>query len=144
MTYGWKDDANRNRWLQYKYKTVWSFFGGFEQASDWISNSGSIITLAPQYRTKRISVEADSDFVNDNNIRAIDVRLYYKLGEQEYTRETTLNFSKEDGASKSVEIIVENNNPNYSYDATIYVKGQDDLEMAKAITRSSSVYFDNF
>lgn len=144
MTYGWKDDANRNRWLQYKYKTVWSFFGGFEQASDWISNSGSIITLAPQYRTKRISVEADSDFVNDNNIRAIDVRLYYKLGEQEYTRETTLNFSKEDGASKSLEIIVETNNANYSYDATMYIKGQDDQEITKTKTRSSSVYFDNF
>ena len=144
MTYGWKDDANRNNWLQYKYKTVWSFFGGFEQASEWISNSGSIITLAPQYRTKKISVEADSDFVNDNNIRAIDVRLYYKLGEQEYIRETTLNFSKEDGASKSLEIIVENNSPNYSYDATIYIKGQDNQEIVKTISRSSSVYFDNF
>lgn len=144
MTYGWKDDAIRNNWLQYKYKTVWSFFGGFEQTSDWIPYAGSIITLAPQFRTKKITIEADSDFVNDNNIRAIDVRLYYKLGEQEYTRETTLNFSKEDGASKSLEIIVANNTANYSYDATIYVKGQDDQEIIKTTTRSSSVYFDNF
>lgn len=144
MTYGWKDDVNRNNWLQYKYKTVWSYFGGFEQVSDWISNSGSIITLAPQLRVKKITIEADSDFVNDHNIRAIDVRLYYKLGEQEYTRETTLNFSKEDGASKSIEIMLESNNTNYSYDATIYVKGKDDQEIIKTTTRSSSVYFDNF
>ena len=35
LRYGWKGDDDRERWLGYDVKTVWSFHGGIEIRSDW-------------------------------------------------------------------------------------------------------------
>jgi hypothetical protein len=50
--YGWQGDDDREQWLEYEYKTLWSFSGGYNWESDWEEREFGSIPLEPPYVKK--------------------------------------------------------------------------------------------
>lgn len=120
MVYGWKNDNNRDQWLDYEYKIAWSFFGGHQLETDWQPSNLNTINLTPPLQRKLITVEADRILLEENNVRAIDVKLFYRLGEageKEQVKQFTINPSK-DILNGQVEIMLPIGELTYDYEVT--------------------------
>jgi hypothetical protein len=91
LLYGWKDDQNRAKWRQYEYQLVWNFFGGYSRTTDWIKSSDNTIPLTPPLYIKAVDVEVDPATMTSNNVRSVEVKLFYMLGEIEQTKQIRLN-----------------------------------------------------
>jgi hypothetical protein len=142
MIYGYKGDTNRPKWLDYEYKSLWSFFGGYNIETDWKSTNFASISLTPPFSRKPVYIELDPDFAATEKIRAVEVTIYYKPLDKEETVKTTLKVAQNEELSKTVEIILPKGKDEYSYDVTWFVKGKDPVTSARKTTKLGSLYFD--
>ncbi len=92
MTYGWKGDNNKLKWLQYQVRTVWSFHGGIQVESPWMQRGEAVLSLAPPHRYRTLSIEAEADKLNENGVRHVVVSLKsYINGKAVITQATIRN-----------------------------------------------------
>jgi hypothetical protein len=123
MRYGWKGDNKRDEWLNYEYKTKWTFSGGFEVTTDWQPQEFASIDLAPPLVKKDVYVEIDPQMVQTENVRAAEVKIFFKNSGKEVNRVVNLMAST-NILSKSVELILPKNVDDYEYEVTWFLKGQ--------------------
>ena len=139
LLYGWKGDDDRTKWLDYEYKTTWSFFGGHTLETEWANNNSGAITLAPLLLQKTITIDADPDTVTESGIRAIDVKFYYTIGDKEQTKSITL---KKDELSKTIDIILPKNVDEFEYEVNWTLRGNIKKSSGKLKTNSSQLFVD--
>ncbi len=139
MQYGWKGDNNRDKWLNYDYKTRWVFSGGFAVETDWKTTQFGSIDLDPPLLKKTVYVEMDPDFATESNIRAADIKLYYKNGDKETLK--TVNIKTADNVlSKSVELILPRAVDDYQYEITWYPKAKEPIRVPRKSSSLGSLY----
>jgi hypothetical protein len=142
--YGWKGDNDRAKWLQYEYRTLWSFFGGYEIPTEWANTEFGSITLNPPFVRKQIYLEVDPEFVAENNVRGVEVTVYSKLKSDKVDMQRfSLKTSKEE-LSRTVEILVPQNVEDYEYEVTYLLKGADSRNSAKKSSKAGQLYIDRF
>lgn len=139
LLYGWKGDNDRSKWLNYEYKTTWSFFGGHTVENAWAPNDAGAIALAPPLLRKTISLEADPDAIATAQVRAIDVKLFYSIGNKPQTKSVTL---KQNELSKTVDIIMPQNVDDYEYEVSWTLKGNKKKTSGKQKTNSTVLFVD--
>ncbi|WP_203258780.1 hypothetical protein [Hyunsoonleella ulvae] len=123
MLYGWKGDNNRDKWLAYDYKTMWSFRGNHKVESDWETTKFGSIALEPPLVKKPIYIEVDEDFTLTNNIKAVEVKIYSKLGNKNEVSRSNLRTNKSE-LSKTIEILLPRDVEDYEYEITYFIKGE--------------------
>lgn len=143
MLYGWKGDNDRTKWLDYEYKTQWNFFGGSQMETDWVENEFGSISLTPPLIKKPIFFEADPEFIEQQKIRAIELKIYSMNGEKENVTKSTLNTSKQE-MSNTLEILLPKDVDNYEYEITWFVKGKEPIITARQSSKSGLLFFDHF
>lgn len=142
LLYGWKNDSNRAKWLDYEYKTEWFFFGGYTATIDWQkSNTGTIPLSAPFVR-RTISIEADPDLIKQANVRSVEVKVYTKIGEREDVKETRLNTRANQFAAQ-LDVIQPRNVLEYDYVATWYLTDGTTKTSGRRSTNSAVLFVDN-
>jgi hypothetical protein len=77
MIYGWNGDQDRSAWLQYEYRTRWSFKGGGAYETDWQRADAPMIDLFAPYERRTIQVVGDSAALQHKNVRAVVVEVEY-------------------------------------------------------------------
>ena len=122
MTYGWKEDSDREDWMHYQYEVLWSFFGGVEHHEPMTETAFSAINLAPPYRKQEIEFQADPDLLDDQEIRIVTVDIFYQVGDQEFTKQVVLNPAR-DLLSQRTEYLTTEDNPGYQYRITWRLRG---------------------
>lgn len=143
MQYGWKDDNNRDEWLNYEFKTKWAFSGGNIIETDWQTGDFGAIDMVPPLEKKDVYVELDPDFAEDEDIRAIEVKLFFKNGDKEEKR--TVNIKTRDNIlSQSAQLILPRGVDNYEYEITYFVKGKRPQTKERIPYDYSSIYIDTF
>jgi len=141
MQYGWKGDNNREKWLNYEYKTKWVFGGGFSIETDWMEQEFSSIDMVPPLVKKDVYVELDPDFINEKKVRAAEVKIYFKNGDREDLRSVNLR-ANSDVLSKSVELILPKEVDNYDYEVTWFLKGKPPHKVKRTTYNYGSIYLD--
>ena len=139
--YGWKGDNDRSKWLDYEYKTIWSFFGGTTIESDWIKSNAGAMALAPPFLPRQIDIEADPEVVNTAGVRSIDVKLYYKIGNQEQNKTITMLPSKQE-FSKMITIVLPKNETGFDYEVSWLLKGNIKKTAPRTASTSSVIFVD--
>jgi hypothetical protein len=94
LVYGWKNDADRRKWLDYEYTVTWSFFGGVQVAVPAQKASDGMIVLAPPFQRRTVEVQADPAALAAQQVRSITVRLWAKAGGKEQVQQVTLDPGK--------------------------------------------------
>ena len=79
MMYGWHNDDDRRKWMDYQYEVLWSFFGDVEVKQEYRSSTFNTINLAPPYQKYEVELEADPTLLSDQEVRMITVKLYYTV-----------------------------------------------------------------
>ena len=92
LLYGWKDakDTDRDAWLNYEYKTVWSFFGDHTVVKEWSQTDQLGLNVAPPFHPVGVSVEADPALLTEAGIRVATVKFYYDYGAGEKIEQITI------------------------------------------------------
>ncbi|WP_394750116.1 hypothetical protein [Spongiimicrobium salis] len=140
--YGWKGDNNRSKWLEYKYKTTWSFFGGHEVSTPWTKREAGSIALTPPFQKKDLYIETDNSLVEDYNVRFAEVKIFYTQGDKEKIERVRIDFAKED-LSKRVSIVQLGDQLDYQYEVKWFMKGRAPLVQEKMKASDETIYLSN-
>ncbi len=115
MLYGWKGDNDREKWMEYNYEVMWSLFGDQTIKIPLAKGTFGAINLKAPLVRKAIEAQADPELIKASGVRLITVNLYYKVGEKEFSKQMTLNPSK-NILSQKVDIFVPSEAVNYDYE----------------------------
>jgi len=77
VIYGWNNDADRSKWLEYGYRVKWSFRDGGTLEEDWRTTNSPMINVMPPYERREISVEGDPQAMKDAGVKYALVRVNY-------------------------------------------------------------------
>lgn len=102
-----------DKWLEYQYKPIWSYIGGFEFTQDWQTTDQPVITLTPPHKYRYIEVLADEDNLERNGIIRIAVQFRHRNFGREIQKEVVLR--KGDPLNINYVYFHEPNNLNYEY-----------------------------
>ncbi|MDI6828134.1 MAG: hypothetical protein QME62_06605 [Armatimonadota bacterium] len=141
LMYGWKDDKNRDKWMDYDYNVVWSFHGGKEVDMGWRKSNNFAITVTPPYLKRTIHLEADPNVIQQAGVRLITVKLFYKLGETEQMKQMTLNPASSQ-LSQTIEYIRPAEQLQYNYEITWRLKNGQTVSSGRKSSTDDFIFCD--
>jgi hypothetical protein len=90
LMYGYNQDTDRDRWLQYDYRVIWNLYGGVQWDSGWQTSTDYIIPAVPPHRYRELRVEADPAVLQEKGVRHATVDFSAKLLGGTYTEQVEL------------------------------------------------------
>jgi len=77
-------------WLNYEYKTTWSFMGGIKVEGNWSRTDEPAISLSPPHRYRTVDIIADEENVAQYNIKLITVTIKNRVFDRERVRQVKI------------------------------------------------------
>ena len=143
LQYGWKDekDAAKDKWMQYEYKTTWSFFGNQTIETPWTNTDNFTITASPPLRPITVEVEASPDLLKKQDVRSVNVKFYYNTGGTERLEQINIRTDATTTASK-VEFVLPDGKYEYEYEITWRLSGNKEVKTPRTKSTSTFLYAD--
>jgi hypothetical protein len=141
LLYGWKNDSDRRKWMDYEYQTTWSFFGGKEVQVPWVRANAGAIDLAPPFQKHSVDLQADPDEIAKAGVRSISVKIYYTQGDSEQVRQTTLNIAKGQ-LSDRIDFILPAGKVDYGYQIDWILNGNRTATTGRKTANSAVLFVD--
>ncbi|WP_353661671.1 hypothetical protein [Hydrogenimonas sp. SS33] len=69
LRYGWKGDNDREAWLDYEIQATWSFHGGVEITQPWEHRNSAMLSVAPPFKYRTLSIEGDAQTLREAKVR---------------------------------------------------------------------------
>jgi len=139
MLYGWKEDRSRERWMEYEYRTQWSFFGGSAVETPWQKTIANALNLAPVYQRRSVELQADPTMLEESGVRLVTTKIYYEIGGAEKVKQVSLNPSQ-GKLSEKVYFMLPEDKFEYGYEITWRLKGQRTISTGRK-TASDAILF---
>jgi hypothetical protein len=79
LIYGWDHDDDRLAWLNYDYRTRWSFKGGGTYQTPWTTTDAPMIDLFAPYLRHTVQIAGNYDTLKSKGVRAVIVQLEYSF-----------------------------------------------------------------
>lgn len=121
MKYLNHEDVEREKWLDYDYKTIWKFIGGGSYTEPWKAESAAMINLYTPFKRRKIEISGDYPSLIANGVRAVSVRIAYDFFEEQRTDHKTIYPSKEP-VENFFEITLPKNSEEVNYNVTWFLK----------------------
>jgi hypothetical protein len=122
LVYGWNGDNDRTAWLDYDYRTRWSFKGGGAYETPWVHSNAPMIDLFAPYERRTIQVVGARETLQKQGVRAVVVQVEYGFfGERR--RHQIVVRPDQDGAEPSVEATLPLGDLQYDYIVTWQLDG---------------------
>jgi len=77
-------------WLNYEYKTTWSFMGGIKVVGNWVKTDEPAVSLSPPHRYRTVDIIADEENVAQYNIKLITVTLKNRVFDRDRVRQVKI------------------------------------------------------
>ena len=122
MVYGWNGDADRDRWLEFDYRTRWSFKGGGLLETDWITTDTNMIDLFAPYQRTTVELIGDAQALQEQDIRGVSVQVDYDFFDGRRSQELALR-TKDEIDGRQLEITLPLNTYEYDYKITWIRRG---------------------
>ena len=144
MLYGWKGDNNRQRWHDYEYQAVWSFFGGHTMEMPWVKASADAILLAPPLQRRSVVLEGDSKRLTEQGVRSVSVKIFYKAAQDapEQVKQLTLSAAAPAFAGL-IEFVGPRNLLDYDYEIAWRLTGNREVSSGRQKTSSTILELDD-
>ncbi len=123
IQYGWNGDDNRTKWLEYEYRTKWSFFGGINIETPWTASEDNNLTLTPPLYRKPILIELDQKLIKEEKINAVEVMIAYSINGN-IKKEKLLFRRTLDEYSKTVYLVQPYGDDHFEYQVTWFQEGK--------------------
>lgn len=117
MIYGWRDDTDRIGWLDYEYRTNWSFRGGGRFEGDWVRTSAAMIELYAPFLRQQVQLVNTGTELAAHGVRAVIVSIEYPFFGVS-RREQLVIRGDRPAAEAAVEITLPRDHLEYDYHMT--------------------------
>ena len=141
LLYGWKNDNDRRRWMEYEVQTTWSFIGGKTVVEPWWKTTRGTVVLAPPYRRRTVALDGTPETLQQSGVRAVTVKLYYDLAGAEQSKQVTLNVARGLVADR-IEFLSPPEVSEYAYEITWQLRGNKFLSVPRQKAISDIIYVD--
>jgi hypothetical protein len=122
LVYGWNGDNDRTAWLDYDYRTRWSFKGGGTYETPWVHSNAPMIDLFAPYERRTIQVVGARESLQKQGVRAVVVQVEYGFfGERR--RHQIVVRPDQASAEPTVEATLPLGEPQYDYVVTWQLDG---------------------
>lgn len=144
LQYGWKDekDAQRDRWLQYQYKTSWSLFGNQVVESDWVNTDNFTINVSPPVRPFGVDIEASPELLKQQEVRSVNVKFYYNPGNGERMEQVNVRAASTAPTASRVEFVLPDGKYEYDYEITWLLSGNREVKSGRLKGSTTLLYVD--
>ena len=89
LIYGSQGDKDREKWMNYDFKTAFAFKGGGMYETPWTTQNFAMINLHPPYQRRVIQLDGDIQKLKTQNVRAVNVQIEFLfLGEEKKVQQT--------------------------------------------------------
>ncbi len=140
MVYGWNGDDDRTKWLEYEYRTRWSFKGGGLHETDWTKTDINMIDLYAPYKRNTVQLVGDTETLKAQGVRALAIHVEYPFFDGRRSQDLSLPITEPiDG--KEIEITLPLNVYKYDYSVTWLRKGAPPAE-AKGSDDTGVIFVD--
>jgi hypothetical protein len=103
--------------------------------------NGEAIALIPQIERRSLQIEADPDVLATANVRAVDVKVFWTIGDQTDSKQVLLRLPN---TSASVPLLTASNSFRYEFEITwMRGNGLPDLRSGRLSGSSSMLFVDN-
>jgi len=142
LMYGWNKDAENTEWFDYEYKQSWSFFGNHAYETDWTSTQENTINLNPPLQRRVLDIEAERELLEDRNVRAADVKVYYSLGGEDMQVARYSLRTRDEVLNGQVEIMLPPDSDGYEYEITWRQYGGNEISSGRRQSDSDTIFAD--
>ena len=122
LIYGWNGDNDRNAWLEYDYRTRWSFKGGGAYETPWTRSSAPMIDLFTPYERRAIQIVGNRETLLKQRVRAVVVQVDYAFFGERRRHQVVLR-PDQAGADPSLEATLPLGAFQYDYLVTWQLEG---------------------
>jgi len=140
MVYGWRGDTNFEDWLNYEYRTRWSFKGGGHYETDWQTTNAAMIDLYVPYQRRLIQVLNTGVDLADHDVRAVVVKISYPFFGRVQSEQRVIR--TDSAIEQNFEITLPNDTFEYSYQMTWVMNSGDDRPSTSGSDSSGLVFLD--
>ena len=141
LSYGWKGDDDRQRWLKYRVKTLWSFHGGVEISEPWREYDSAMLSLEPPYRYRTITIEGDGGRLRDRGVRHAVVTITSQVDGKPIRNQVTIR-NRGPAPSMIVEIPESREGSPSKVEITWYLTGGRKLAAPAQLVEGDVLYWD--
>ena len=141
LMYGWKDDNDRSKWMQYEVQSTWSLIGGKTVVVPWRAATAGAIDLSPPYRRRTVTLDGSLDSLQAAGARSVMVQVYYDVAGAEQSKQVTLNLAKGQVGDK-LEILTAPEANSYAYQITWQLRGNKTITTPRQTTTADLLYVD--
>jgi len=143
LLYGWKDakDADKNKWLQYEYRTTWSLFGDYTIQDNWKPSEAFGLNIAPPVRPVKVDLEASADLLKAAEVRMVNVKFYYNYGGGEKVQQINIRADQQTTAA-TAELLLPQNVYDYDYEITWRLTGNREVKSGRKKSNYTLLYVD--
>ena len=138
MTYGWSGDDDRTAWLDYEYRSHWSFRNGGSFDSDWETSDKAMINLYVPYERRVIQLVVDEEGLLKSDVRAISVDVSYPFFGKRRQQQENLILGRGNPVPE-IELTLPRDQFSYDYQITWHIRDAEPL--IKAGTARTAVLF---
>jgi len=124
VVYGWDQDNNRTRWLDYEVRERWNYVGGPVIETPWTKTSAGALVLEPPLRPRALILEADPTFLQTQGVRDVVVEVRYRAADAERIATATVRAQAPSGETRLL-LYQDPQHPGYSYSYTWRLRGGD-------------------
>ncbi len=90
LSYGWKGDDDRTKWLDYRMQALWSFHGGVEIRQPWSARNNAMLALEPPHRYRTITIEGDGERLSRQGVRHAVVTITSRIDGHPVSNQVTI------------------------------------------------------
>ncbi len=141
LLYGWKDDVDSRKWMDYEVQTVWNFFGGAEITEPWRRSSTGALALTPPFQRRSVELQADASALASAEVRSVTVTIHYRLGQVEQKRTATLDAGRQP-LSKRIDFLMPAGSQEYDYEIVWQLKGNRTVSSGRKRGSSAILFVD--
>ncbi len=138
--YGYKGDKDRDAWLGYQARDIWSFAGGITIEHDWAKHNEAMLSVPSPVRYLTVSIEADGSRLSDANVRHGVIDIFSTINGKELKEEVSIRNSGP-APMKVVDIPVTGNSPP-EYQITWYLNDGSRIEGSRQPLHGEILYWD--
>lgn len=128
--------------LEYEYRVLWNFFGGAEVDEPWRSSTRSGISVVPPYQPRSVFLEARPEDLAAANVRSVDVRLYYTLGDSVQSKRLSLRPRDGQDLSATIDFMLPADRYDYEYEIDWRLADGTRVSSGRVRSEDGTLYFD--
>jgi hypothetical protein len=134
MLYGVNGDKDREKWMEYDYRVMWSFKDGGSYSEDWKTATTASVNLTAPFQPRTLVIDADAERLKSAKVRYALVKIEY----DQFGQKKRIQLPFRTGSSTAASLVLVQPKNNALYDLSIEWVFEDGTKQVQPFSKTDS------